>query len=530
MPGIFDIPQKSKVVDSLVRRMSERLDATPDRAIYGALAEAVWLERRRFAQGDAPGPGESEAIEAIARALHSDRGDQIRAALALTRVYAGEIHNRFSPRTYQFATRVLPRTLTTLLTATRPRDLASLHADPLSRILVQGPLDTLRGLSERYTFIVAPTHLSNLDSPLLGYALYAAGLPPVVYGAGLNLFSNPAMAFFMSRLGAYTVDRRKRHALYKDVLKDYSVDTLARRCHSLFFPGGTRSRSGRIERKIKKGLLGTGLAAWQEGLAQQKPNPEVLIVPCTLSCSLVLEAETLIQDSLAEEGRHRYIISDDEFSDNRKVASFVARLLSLDASVIVRFGDPMDVLGNPVNAQGQSLDPKGEPVDRAAYITDREGRVVTDPQRDRVYTEALASNLERAFSRDNTALSTHVASFAAWQLLAAEHPRLDLYQRAALTPAECRLPLRALLTAVERVRTGVTAEVAEGRLHMALPADADAILEEALGRFASFHSRPALARVGSDGIAVDPKLALYYSNRLLGYGLESRVAEGGGRR
>ncbi len=53
-----------------------------------------------------------------------------------------------------------------------------------------------------------PTHASNLDSLALGYALQRDELPPVVYGAGKNLFTNPIISFFMHNLGAYRVDRR----------------------------------------------------------------------------------------------------------------------------------------------------------------------------------------------------------------------------------------------------------------------------------------------------------------------------------
>lgn len=56
------------------------------------------------------------------------------------------------------------------------------------------------------TMIYVPTHLSNLDSPVFAYALESAGLPPVTYGAGKNLFTNPVLSFFMRNLGAYRVD------------------------------------------------------------------------------------------------------------------------------------------------------------------------------------------------------------------------------------------------------------------------------------------------------------------------------------
>ena len=45
--------------------------------------------------------------------------------------------------------------------------------------------------------------------------------------------------------------------LYKEVLKTFSQVILERGMHSIFFPGGTRSRSGAVERKLKLGLAGT---------------------------------------------------------------------------------------------------------------------------------------------------------------------------------------------------------------------------------------------------------------------------------
>src|SRR5690606_23791415 len=159
-----------------------------------------------------------------------------------------------------------------------------------------------------------PTHSSNMDSIVLGFALREAMLPPVTYGAGKNLFSNPFISFFMHNLGAYRVDRRLKFALYKDVLKEYSTVLLERGFHSLFFPGGTRNRSNRVEDHLKLGLLGTGLAAYRNSLRAGAPSRRIYVVPATINYRLVLEAETLIEDYLEETGRSRYIIEDDEFS------------------------------------------------------------------------------------------------------------------------------------------------------------------------------------------------------------------------
>ncbi|MEZ4907100.1 MAG: hypothetical protein R2771_05540 [Saprospiraceae bacterium] len=56
-----------------------------------------------------------------------------------------------------------------------------------------------------------PTHQSNLDSMLIGYTIdFKLGLPAFAYGAGLNLYNYEIPAYYMSRLGAYKVDRRKK--------------------------------------------------------------------------------------------------------------------------------------------------------------------------------------------------------------------------------------------------------------------------------------------------------------------------------
>ena len=523
MSGI-DSPTDRQVVDALQRRTADRLRGMSDSAVFAYIADAIYMERKRLEtdREDAT-PEYEQHLSAAARASHQGRPAQERALLDLIAIYAREIHNRFSDRTYSFATRVLPGALTRLLTAAQPSQLLGADFDPASRMGIQGPVETIRKLSKTHTLVLTPTHLSNLDSPLIGYALYRAGLPPCIYGAGLNLFSNPAMSFFMSRLGAYTVDRRKKLLLYKHALKDYSIEAIGRGAHSLFFPGGTRSRSGRVETGLKKGLLGTAITAWQDGLEIRRANPEILVIPTTLSFALVLEAETLIEDALAAAGKARYIITDDEFSEARTVASFARRVLNLDASTYIRFGQPLDLLGNPVDAEGHSLSPSGERIDRTAYVTDREGTVIRDAQRDRVYTARLAERISESYFRNNIALSTHVAAFAAWNMLSRMHTRLDVYHRVLLGREDRWLPEGLLLKNIDRVVAGIRRLQQEDRIQAVLPGDAAAILADALERFGGFHKIPALSRAG-DRILVGPKLALYYSNRLVGYGLEEELS------
>ena len=221
-----------------------------------------------------------------------------------------------------------------------------------------------------------PTHLSNLDSIVFGYALERAGLPPATYGAGKNLFTNPVLSYFMHNLGAYRVDRRIRHNLYKDVLKTYSCVLLERGYHSLFFPGGTRSRSGGVERRLKLGLVGTRDRGVRAHAASPGSERRVFFVPATINYLITLEAETLIDDFLSEAGKGRYIIEDDE--STRLGAHRVVRAASCStwrARCVIRFGEPIDPFGNRVDEEGRSHDARGREVDPASYVKDRDGEV-----------------------------------------------------------------------------------------------------------------------------------------------------------
>lgn len=522
---LFEPQPTERWVRDLVRRARQRLDVLDDNDLAGTLEDALYTERKRL-ERDEPERGELASLDRLSHALvRGSRRERTDAALTLVARWGEEIHGTFNPRVYRFATRVLPRALTGILSE-RPRSLSGLRDWDLDigrRLRVQGETDFLKELTDEATLVLAPTHVSNMDSPLLGMALYQAGLPPFVYGAGLNLFENPILGWWLRRLGAYTVDRRKKATLYKDTLKDYSVLCIRGGLHSLFFPGGTRCRSGALETHVKKGLLGTAIQAWQENLATlQHRSPdgrmhsgrtaEVYVVPCVLSYQLVLEAPTLISDHLAEQGRQRYIIDDDEFTRPRVVASFMSRVLDLDAAIVCHFGQPLDCLGNPVprdKAERQELARR-----RRRYVTDANGAVEWDTQRDHRYTDRLADALVRAYAKDTTVLTTHLVARVAWRMLGEQRQTHDVFRLVRVDAAGRHLDRGALLErlgrAMERVRQGAR----EGLWHHDLPATAAATLQLALDRFGRFHPTKALADHGEDIIIEDPRLCLYYQNRL----------------
>ncbi|MDW8280496.1 MAG: 1-acyl-sn-glycerol-3-phosphate acyltransferase [Myxococcales bacterium] len=524
---LFRFPQeRTAIVGETVRRaLALTLQkASPEYA----LNDVCLHEIRRLSEGGA-GPEEVRDLQAWRRLWRRigalSPQERIAELSQLIQEYAEDVAGGFNPVVYQLASRVVPPALGVLLTpeglAGVPRALTSSGLEALlsQRLLLQGPLERLRALARGGTLVCVPTHLSNLDSPVMGYALQLAQLPPTTYGAGKNLFTNPVLGFFMRNCGAYRVDRRIRHDLYKDVLKCYAQVLLERGYHSMFFPGGTRSRSGRVEAHLKLGLLGTTLPATvarfrrQRGLECGPAVRPIYIVPATINFQLTLEAETLVADYLKETGRARFIIDDDESAQPLKMVRFARSLLRLSGAVVVRFCEPLDVLGQPVDDQGRSLDPRGRPVDLARYFEYR-GQVQTLPQRDAEYTRECAEAITSSYRRNTVLLATHLLAHVVWRRLCAALPEYDLYRRLR-QPVDLRLGVQEVCTDLEALQQDLLR-----RGHLLGPgADGPArgVVETALRAFESYHAEPAVVRVQAEPLVVSPgdrQLLFYYQNRV----------------
>jgi glycerol-3-phosphate O-acyltransferase len=351
------------------------------------------------------------------------------------------------------------------------------------------------------------------------------GLPPFLYGAGLNLFESRIVGVFMNNLGAYKVDRRKKAWVYKDVLKAYAGCTLELGLHNLFFPGGTRSRSGAVESKLKLGLLSTALEAYVRNLRARKPRPDVFVVPCTINYQLVLEAETLIDDYLKEIGKSRYIIEDDEFSKPRRILDFARKLFSLDSRIHLVYSKPLDLFGNEVDESGTSRDRRGRPIDRSRFVL-VDGAPGFDEGRDREYVRELGAAIAAAFSRDTVVDATKVLSQVLFEWMREQGAGLDLYRLLRTGGVAESLPIAEAHDRVERLLRALKALSAEGRLRLdgtVSGGDAAEVVDEALAHLGSYHTRPAVERRGDRLFHVDRNLIFYYQNRLSGYELAAAM-------
>ncbi len=510
---------RARILAEVERRiLADRVAAAAaggDASLEYVLNDVAYAEMRRLEDSHSrSGQKQLARWQRLAHRLTRMSEDTRREELArLIRFYAHDIVGNFDPRVYRFASDILPPALSFLSSPVGSlREGVAALGEFSGRIEVQGPLEHLRACCDRGTLVVTPTHSSNMDSIVIALALTRAQLPPVTYGAGKNLFSNPLISFFMRNLGAYRVDRRLRFELYKDVLKEYSTVLLENGYHSLFFPGGTRGRSNMVERRLKLGLLGTTIKAYTNNVSRAAPLGRFFIVPATINYRLVLEAETLIDDFLAEEGKSRYIIEDDEFSRIGRIVEFARKALALEESVVIRFGTPLDPFGNDVDDRGDSFDQRGRRVDPASYLRDADGAVSHDAQRGEVYTRLLGDRLVERLRRETVLLSTSLVTRVVFDEICAVAGTRDVYRLLRLEPSLARVPLECVRAGVERLRDRIEETPQWGRLHNP-GRSAAAIVEDAVRGLVTYHARPVLRSAGRELLVGDMKLLYYYQNR-----------------
>ncbi|UXX77904.1 1-acyl-sn-glycerol-3-phosphate acyltransferase [Reichenbachiella carrageenanivorans] len=441
--------------------------------------------------------------------------------------YGNEIAGNFNPSHYHVARAVVTLGFGRLLNAARVKGPWSLFSNQLDlddKIHIKGEVDQLRKLAKLGTVVMVPTHFSNIDSVLIGWIIQFLGLPPFIYGAGLNLFNLKVFSYFMNSVGAYKVDRRKKNSIYLECLKSYSTIALREGCHSLFFPGGTRSRSGRIEKALKLGLLGTTIEA-QRQIFQFEENPEekkIFIVPVTLNYHFVLEAPSLINDYLKSKGQERYYEENDEFTTSFKISTFLMKFFTKGSDISVSIGNALDVLGNEVNINGRSLDKNGNEIDLKDYFKSN-GEVTEDAQREQEYNRILGKKIVQEFHKHNRVFSSHLVAFTAFRILERKHTSLDLYGLLRLSDEELILPYEEYKEGFSNLLDALRAMKDAGSVGLAdhLSREKDEVIKHGIKNLGMYHAQPPLKFSKSGDVVIrNMNLLYYYHNRLDGYELE----------
>ena len=441
--------------------------------------------------------------------------------------YANEIAGGFNIKTYRFARWFLFAFFNRLLNTAGKRNFGRIYSRRQlllrERFKRHGETELLQKLSTKGTIVLVPTHFSNLDSIMIGWAVDSLGIAPMSYGAGLNLYNNRILAHYMERLGAYTLDRRKKNDIYLETLKAFSMLSVKQGTHTLFFPGGTRERSGSLEGRLKAGLLGTVVEA-QRSHFEEGSDEKIVIVPLVICYSFVLEAKKLIGDHLKKTGKEFYYSDSDQIT-LLGTTGFMWKLFSESSEIQLSFGKPMDVMGNFVDENGTSLDQNGQKIDLKDYFISN-GQIKPDLQREREYTKRLADIIVERYHVENIALASHVVAFTAFNLLKHYYPKLDLYGLLRLPPEDSEISYETFEGAVAQIKFHLENMANEGKIKLSrmIKGEVKDLIENGLKNLGIYHKNAPLKMDKQQQLlSQDMELLYYYHNRLTGYGLEELV-------
>ncbi len=443
--------------------------------------------------------------------------------------YNEEIVGTFNEKTYRFSKKFVAGIFRRLLNTASGRNHRRFWGNKkqlFDKIKVTGHSETVRSLFEQGTVVVVPTHFSNLDSIMIGWALdEIVGLPAFAFGAGLNLFDVELVGYFINRLGAYRVDRRKKNPIYLQCLKAMTTLSLNKGLNNIFFPGGTRSRSGAIEDHLKLGLLGSVVESQRMTLEQGKKE-KIFIVPLVVGYHFVLEAKHLIDQQLQKEGKEKYIRTKDQYKSYRKLFKFVWSLFSKKSEIVLSFGEPLDVLGNKVNENGESRDERGDIIDISDYFKS-EGQIVSNRQRETVYTKLLGEHIVHSYQKNNVVLTSHLVAFIAFNYFRNQFSDLEFYTFLNLGVEELSLEKNILVELVDiyKSKLQTMSDLDKLKLSDQIHLSAEEIIDDGVENLGIYHAEKPLYIKKDDHLGtMDLKLLYFYHNRLINYDLESIIS------
>lgn len=516
----------------------KRILQTHKNGIENTIAKTIYRERIRIKEEPwkVDPPNDRQFWKKMRKQLASPSNDKtteecqaVNEELLKTIIhrYSEEIVSTFNIPTYRFARNFLKVFFNRLLNTAAGRNLKRIYGTKYhvyERLLTKGDVKKVRKLMKKGTVVVVPTHFSNLDSLLIGYAMDSiVGMPSFLWGAGLNLYNTGYTAYFMNRLGTYRLDRRKKNPIYLEVLKSMSNLSVQRGTNSLFFPGGTRSRSGKLEDKLKMGLLGT-VVEGQRAVYQKEKENKIFIVPLVISYHVVLEAKYLIEQHLQKTGKERYLKTKD-FNSARKLVQFIWNFFSQPSEITLSFGKPMDVLGNFVDEEGISYDRFGKPVDVKSYFISG-GEVTEDLQRESQYTRILADRIVERYHKENIVLTSHLVAFAAFNILKEKNPNLDLYGILRLPTDDYTFLMEELVNVIDQLKIALFEMEKKGRIKLSSQIffKTEELIQDGIRNLGAYHpEKPLRVNKNKELISDDFKLLYFYHNRLDNYGLDKII-------
>ncbi len=542
---IFRFNKRRREVIKLVSKytLEKIIEENPD-GLTELIAKALYMEQIRMK--DTPWPVDPEDEKDFWRIIKGDLLQIQSGKLSKEKVqelekvilkkiidrYSEEIAGNFKEKTYRFATIVVPFLLSKLFNSSirwrknrKERKVMDRDLTLNDKLKTKGPIELIRDLSKKGTVVVVPTHFSNLDSIIMGWTIKTMGLPAFIYGAGLNLFNTRLFAALMGGLGAYRVDRRKKNDIYIETLKMYSRTAIDNGVHSLFFPGGTRSRYGGIEKKLKLGLLSTTVDVQRENCIRNPEIPrKIFIVPAVINYHFVLEGPSLISQELEQSGKELYFVENDGVSNTYKLIKFFIKFFTVSSEMAVSYGRPMDVFGNIVDENGESIDKYGNKIKLKDYFSfNDEFRI--DPQRDNQYTLELSEKIREQFYKINIVFTSHVLAFVAFEIIRKRY-NLGIYDLLKIPEEDISINYDLFRDKVENLKKVITEmhEREELDISERFQWNIDDFITHGLENLGLYNEkRPLILNKFGNIVTQDLSLLYFYRNRLEGYGLEKHI-------
>lgn len=538
-PDLWPIAQftakRKSFLNELVSDVVGYFNAINKDDIDQAIARTIYLEKQRVNNNPwkADPPNEIQYFRKIQNEYNENQlaADKHRAnketLLRLIKRYGQEILGHFNTKTFLATRKISDYFFYFILYPFQLRDLFRrkyLRIKNREALRINGHCEEVRTLFKDHVVVLVPTHSSNLDSILIGYTIdLSLGLPAFAYGAGLNLFDSEFFAFFMNRLGAYKVDRRKKNPIYLQVLNSYSKLSVLRGLNTIFFPGGTRSRSGEVETKVKLGLLGSLVQAQRTFIEMNNPK-KIIVVPVVIGYESVLEARSLIIQHLRTVGQEKYTARVKR-SGLGSYLKFFRRLMRNKTKIILTFGKPMDVLGNEIGKEGVSIDHKGKIVNLRDYFV-ANGILVSDNQREMIYTRELGEQIAKAYQKYNYILPAHLIAFAAFKLLCKIHPQMDEVNVVQIPEEEFVFPRKAFEMLCLQLREVLfqKAERSEMIYPDQLTGDIQEIIQKGIETLGVFHIKRALLLDEFGRLLSNDFLTLmFYANKMSNLLLDDEI-------
>ena len=524
--------QRSEFIKALNEYTFSRLKEK-NSDVISLLEKTIYMEKQRVKNKPwkVDPPDDKEYWSTLGKDLAGAASPENREQLAQEMVsriinrYSEEIVGGFAPKTFRFARRTLTSVFRRLFNRLKFPYLFKAWGSKdelFDKLKVTGSIEEVRSIFDKGTVILVPNHFSNLDSILLGYAIDAkVGIPAFTWGAGLNLFDYEILARYMNRLGTYRVDRRKKNPIYLETLKAMSSLSQHFGLNNIFFPGGTRSRSGAMEKNLKLGLLQSTLEAQRLNL-QNNSSKKIYIVPVILGYHFVLEANNLIEGHLRQAGREKYTRIGSGSSKLRKFWVVFKNILRKETDVRVHFCEPLDVVGNTVDINGDSFNQAGKKVDIKDYFT-LDDSINKDNQREKVYTQILATKILDTYYKENIILSSHLLAFVAFRLAYQQFDGISVYEMMNRLDKKFKIDAEELHRELSNVIAKLILRENEGELKLSetVREGATATIKEGIDKLGLFHQKKPLYQKNVDSFSSESfKLLYYYHNRLSGFGIE----------